>query len=658
MAACDREVVRATGDRRDLASQELWQRSLARSRHRRQLAADMRRRAPRRKGVSIAATAAMVVGPAVPRFAAASSGPDSSNASAGETTAPMLLHEGDSGNGVAALQQRLNRDLPRDHLPVDGFFGPKTRAAVRHFQSQHALPPTGEVDAKTWIALFPGDAIVAGQQGSAPSDGQDGASSDATSQDTADAAGDGSASGSAQGNDASAPDSQATSAGQDGSQASAARAKSAGAPARKASAAPAVAHNPAASNRRVVVLHRGAPRSGLVLDNGIALPMPRQYLTGGSIDEGVDYSAPGGTPLFAMGDGVVIQEGIPGFGPDAIVLRITSGPLKGRLIYYGHSGPDRVRVGDHVKAGQQISIVGYGIVGISTGPHLEIGFWPTTGDYSAGGPMLDLINRQLGRAHSSSTRAYRASNTLGGPAYSDGGSYYTSSPARSRPHRGGLARSARRARAKAMAALVKDAAARTTRTGSGSGSAHQEPATTSTQASGGAAGSPGSPGQPGAATEQSPTPGSASTDPAAQAPPASSEAPTDAGTPDQPSTDVTAGVDDTQASADTPQADSSADPASGADSPSADVQAGVDTGDAGAADTASTATDTGTGVDQAASDSSTPADDGATASAGADTSAPDSAPAHPSAPTSAQDTPDPATGAKADSAGARATDGE
>jgi murein DD-endopeptidase MepM/ murein hydrolase activator NlpD len=126
------------------------------------------------------------------------------------------------------------------------------------------------------------------------------------------------------------------------------------------------------------------------------LPLPTQYLHGGSIDNGVDYAAPGGTPLYAMGSGVIIQEGISGFGPNAPVLRITDGPLAGKTVYYGHSGPDLVRVGDHVVAGQQISIVGYGIVGISTGPHLEIGFWPV-GQSGGGRPMLAYINSALGR---------------------------------------------------------------------------------------------------------------------------------------------------------------------------------------------------------------------------------------------------------------------
>jgi murein DD-endopeptidase MepM/ murein hydrolase activator NlpD len=133
---------------------------------------------------------------------------------------------------------------------------------------------------------------------------------------------------------------------------------------------------------------------GVVGPGGAALPLPRQYLKNGSVDQGVDYSAPGGTPLYAMGSGTIIQEGIGGFGPDAPVLQITSGPLAGRTVYYGHSGPDLVPVGAHVVQGQQISVVGNGIVGISTGPHLEIGFLPL-GHMGAGQPMLEYINAVL-----------------------------------------------------------------------------------------------------------------------------------------------------------------------------------------------------------------------------------------------------------------------
>jgi murein DD-endopeptidase MepM/ murein hydrolase activator NlpD len=137
-----------------------------------------------------------------------------------------------------------------------------------------------------------------------------------------------------------------------------------------------------------------AAQGGVVGPGGAVLPLPRQYLKNGSVDEGVDYSVPGGTPLYAMGSGTIIQEGISGFGPDAPVLQITSGPLAGRTVYYGHSGRDLVPVGAHVVQGQQISVVGYGIVGISTGPHLEIGFLPL-GRMGAGQSMLDYINAVL-----------------------------------------------------------------------------------------------------------------------------------------------------------------------------------------------------------------------------------------------------------------------
>jgi hypothetical protein len=140
-----------------------------------------------------------------------------------------------------------------------------------------------------------------------------------------------------------------------------------------------------------------APAAAATSSSSSALPLPLQYLKNGSVDNGVDYSAPGGTPLYAMGPGTIIQEGIGGFGPNAPVLRITSGPLAGKTVYYGHSGPDLVHVGDQVVAGQQISIVGYGIVGISSAPHLEIGFWPV-GSTGGGRPMLTYINSVVGHS--------------------------------------------------------------------------------------------------------------------------------------------------------------------------------------------------------------------------------------------------------------------
>ena len=133
--------------------------------------------------------------------------------------------------------------------------------------------------------------------------------------------------------------------------------------------------------------------------SGTGLPMPEGFLHSAYIDQGVDYSAPGGTPLLAMGSGVIVAEGISGFGPNAPVLHITSGRLAGRTIYYGHAGPDLVPVGAQVTEGQQISSVGYGIVGISEGPHLEIGFYPLGGN-GAGVTMKWYLDHLVGHSTS------------------------------------------------------------------------------------------------------------------------------------------------------------------------------------------------------------------------------------------------------------------
>jgi serine-type D-Ala-D-Ala carboxypeptidase (penicillin-binding protein 5/6) len=61
---------------------------------------------------------------------------------------------GATGELVEALQRTLNaRSNPATKLSVDGDFGPATEAAVRAFQRQKQIEPTGVVDVATWKAL-------------------------------------------------------------------------------------------------------------------------------------------------------------------------------------------------------------------------------------------------------------------------------------------------------------------------------------------------------------------------------------------------------------------------------------------------------------------------------------------------------------------------
>lgn len=113
---------------------------------------------------------------------------------------------------------------------------------------------------------------------------------------------------------------------------------------------------------------------------------------------GVDYAAPTGTPVLALGDGKVVKRGWNG-GFGRYIL------IKHNGMYstsYGHlSGYARgLKVGDRVAQSQVIGYVG--TTGLSTGPHLDFRFFkngssvnPLTVDIPAGEPVHASVKGQF-----------------------------------------------------------------------------------------------------------------------------------------------------------------------------------------------------------------------------------------------------------------------
>jgi murein DD-endopeptidase MepM/ murein hydrolase activator NlpD len=158
---------------RDLGSAALWQRSLHRSHRRRIRQRDARRNAPRQKGATLAAGAAILASPVLSPLTGAAS---ASSARPGATKVEVakkaavsgektwLLSYGDTGEAVAAVQTQLR-------IPADGIFGPQTEGAVKTFQLNSGLAGTGIVDAKTWVEIFRSKVVFYGDADASASSG-------------------------------------------------------------------------------------------------------------------------------------------------------------------------------------------------------------------------------------------------------------------------------------------------------------------------------------------------------------------------------------------------------------------------------------------------------------------------------------------------------
>ncbi|WP_240137866.1 M23 family metallopeptidase [Streptomyces sp. MUM 178J] len=105
------------------------------------------------------------------------------------------------------------------------------------------------------------------------------------------------------------------------------------------------------------------------------------YRAGGALwssgsHSGVDFRAPAGSTVVAVGAGTVVEAGWGGAYGNNVVLRMNDGSYT----QYGHLAAITVTVGQSVAAGRQIGVSGS--TGNSTGPHLHFEA-RTTPDYGS-----------------------------------------------------------------------------------------------------------------------------------------------------------------------------------------------------------------------------------------------------------------------------------
>jgi murein DD-endopeptidase MepM/ murein hydrolase activator NlpD len=147
----------------------------------------------------------------------------------------------------------------------------------------------------------------------------------------------------------------------------------------------------------------GVGASSVSSGGGFTFPLPSGTASPPStwsLDQGVDISAPGDTPELAVCSGTIVLHGIGGFGPWAPVLHCDSPLSGGSYVYYGHAGPlHQLPIGTHVSAGEVMSSIGPGIVGISSGPHVEIGFCDSSGTPVGGGTASQMMALLQGSYH-------------------------------------------------------------------------------------------------------------------------------------------------------------------------------------------------------------------------------------------------------------------
>jgi Meckel syndrome type 1 protein len=318
----------------------LWERSLHRSQGRRERARRARRNAPRQKGVTLAAGAAILASPvlSVASASASSARPGVTKTEiaqrasvSGDTTA--LLSYGDTGDAVKAVQHEVN-------VVEDGIFGPITEEAVKSWQRGQGLAPTGVVDAKTWASLFRAKVLFY-------DDGSSGVSQTVSY---------------------GAPDSSSSTSGSAPSSPTSDSAPSSSEPAPSAPSEPQTVADPAPSS--------SAPLStggdGCSTDGHIVAPVDGATVTGtfgenrgDHAHSGEDLAVPMGTPVRAADCGTVSISGTESGYGEMVCIRHAGDTTT----CYAHLSERDVSVNEYVKAGQKIGEVG--CTGNCTGPHVH-----------------------------------------------------------------------------------------------------------------------------------------------------------------------------------------------------------------------------------------------------------------------------------------------
>ena len=381
---------------RDLASVEVWHRSLERSRRRRVLAAQGRKEVARRKQASVAASAAMVVSPTAAAFAAAGSGGGSgshlsSASAANRAIAPAApshyLRLGSQGPDVVRIQSALGQ-------APDGIFGPRTDAAVRIFQARNGLASDGIVGPHTWGTLF-------GPHGASydpatpqyqfkiqrasrteearvrPALAGRGPVAKIMLRTTPRAEGDSSNSGGGGG----------------------------GGGQQLGTTVPAVDHSsPAPQHVSTAPVSNPGPVSTSCGSSRIVAPVKNYVVTGrfgeprpGHFHAGIDLAVPYGTPIVAAACGIVTTaESQSGYGNIVCVKHSAS-----LTTCYAHMSRFASRVGQHVHQGQVIGYVG--TTGDATGPHVHFEV-RRNGRPTDPAPYLSGARRARATVHSSSTK--------------------------------------------------------------------------------------------------------------------------------------------------------------------------------------------------------------------------------------------------------------